>query len=76
MEIMEKPLLDMVRQVSEGVDNLQAALADRDAEITELKQMVEDLKVKHEDSLDQIKLYIKELEQIKANHAHSNDHSE
>lgn len=76
MEITKKSLVDLIKQINEFVCNLKAESAIKDKHIKELKAQNQELKESNLATLDQIKKYIKELEQIKSHYVDSNNNSE
>jgi len=76
MELTKKPLIDIIKQISDGIDGLHSELLLKDKKIADLKQQNEQLKKNNSDTLDQIREYIKELEQIRSHYVDSNNQSQ
>lgn len=73
MEITKKKLIDLIHEISENVDKLNAKLAKQENVINDLKSENEKLKQNSQTALDQIKEYIEELEQIRSHYVDSNN---
>ena len=73
MEITKKNLIDLINEIGENIDRLNAKLAKQEGFIEDLKSQNEKLKQNNHETLDQIKEYIEELEQIRSQHVDSNN---
>jgi len=72
-EVTKKNLIDLIHKISENVDRLNAKLAKQENVINDLKSQNEKLKQNNHATLDQIKAYIEELEQIRSHYVDSNN---
>lgn len=75
MEITKKSLMDLIKQINEVACKLKAELSNKDKQIQDLKLQNEHLKISNLATLDQIREYIKELEQIRTHYVDSNNNS-
>jgi hypothetical protein len=75
MEITKKHLVDLVREIGAGIDRLNEKLEKQNREIEDLKLQNRCLKENNRLTLDKIKEYIKELEQIRSHYVDSNNKS-
>lgn len=73
MEITKKNLIDLINEIGENIDRLNAKLAKQEGFIEDLKSQNEKLKQNNHETLDQIKEYIEELEQIRSQYVDSNN---
>lgn len=73
MEITKKNLIDLINEIGENIDRLNVKLAKQEGVIEDLKSQNEKLKQSNHDTLDQIKEYIEELEQIRSHYVDSNN---
>ena len=73
MEITKKNLIDLINEIGESIDRLNAKLAKQEGFIEDLKSQNEKLKQNNHETLDQIKEYIEELEQIRSQYVDSNN---
>ena len=73
MEITKKNLIDLINEIGENIDRLNAKLAKQEGFIEDLKSQNEKLNQKNHETLDQIKEYIEELEQIRSQYVDSNN---
>ncbi len=73
MEITKKNLIDLINEIGENVDRLNVKLAKQEGVIEDLKSQNEKLKQNNHETLDQIKEYIEELEQIRSQYVDSNN---
>lgn len=74
MTTTKKTLIDILKSIDQGVEELQKQLSNLTSEVTYLKLENESLKRNNQITLSQIKEYIQELEQIR-NHYVDNNHS-
>jgi hypothetical protein len=75
MEVSKKLLMDLIKQINTDTDNLISELSLKNKEIKDLRMQNEYLKESSLATLDQIREYIKELEQIKTHYVDSNNNS-
>ena len=75
MEVSKKLLMDLIKQINTDTDNLITELSLKNKEIEDLRMQNEHLKESSLATLDQIREYIKELEQIKTHYVDSNNNS-
>ena len=75
MEVSKKLLMDLIKQINTDTDNLISELSLKNKEINDLRMQNEYLKESSLATLDQIREYIKELEQIKTHYVDSNNNS-
>ena len=75
MEVSKKLLMDLIKQINTDTDNLISELSLKNKEIKDLRMQNEYLKESSLATLDQIREYIKELEQIKTHNVDSNNNS-
>lgn len=73
MEITKKNLIDLINEIGENIDRLNAKLAKQEGFIEDLKSQNEKLRQNNHETLDQIKEYIEELEQIRSQYVDSNN---
>lgn len=73
MEVTKQNLIDLIHEISENVDKLNAKLAKQEKILNDLKSENERLKQNNQTVLDQIKEYIEELEQIRSHYVDSNN---
>jgi beta-lactamase class A len=67
--------MDLIKQINTDTDNLISELSLKNKEIKDLRMQNEYLKESSLATLDQIREYIKELEQIKTHYVDSNNNS-
>jgi len=75
MEVDNKALIYLIKQINRSVDKLIFELNLKDKQIEDLKIQNQELKNSSAVILNQIKEYIKELEQIKNHYVDSNNNS-
>jgi uncharacterized coiled-coil DUF342 family protein len=75
MKITKKNLIDLIQEINDNLDGLNKKLAKQDSLIKDLKAQNESLKQNNHDTLDQIKEYIEELEQIRSHYVDSNNNT-
>ena len=73
MEITKKNLFDLINEIGDNIDRLNTKLAKQEDFIKDLKFRNEKLKQNNHVTIDQIKEYIKELEQIRSQYVDSNN---
>lgn len=74
IEVTKQSLIDVIKQINTGVDNLKKELQEKNKEIEELKSNNQHLKQSNKSTLDQIRQYIQELEKIRTHYVDSNNH--
>ena len=70
---MKQQLLDTITQINDNLSKLQMKLEYQEKEIAFLKEQNEILKKNNNNTLAQIKEYIKELEKIRSHYVDSNN---
>ncbi len=75
MEVDNKALIYLIKQINRSVDKLIFELNLKDKQIEDLKIQNQELKNSSAIILNQIKEYIKELEQIRNHYVDSNNNS-
>jgi len=75
MKITKKNLIDLIQEINDNIDGLNKKLVKQDSVIQDLKSQNENLKQNNHDTLDQIKEYIEELEQIRNHYVDSNNNT-
>ena len=75
MEVDNKALIYLIKQINRSVDKLIFELNLKDKQIEDLKIQNQELKNSSAVILNQIKEYIKELEQIRNHYVGSNNNS-
>ena len=75
MKITEQQLIDTIHQIGNKVDDLVVKSAKQEKQIIELKLQNDELKKSNQATLDQIKEYIQELEQIRNHYVDSNNNT-
>lgn len=70
---MKQQLLDTITQINDNLSKLQMKLEYQEKEIVFLKEQNEILKKNNNNTLAQIKEYIKELEKIRSHYVDSNN---
>ena len=71
MTIRKQDLIDIIHEIDKAVDLLINDSYRKHQAIKELQKRNAQLEAKNQDTLNQIKDYIKELEQIRSHHANS-----
>lgn len=75
MEVDNKALIYLIKQINRSVDKLIFELNLKDKQIEDLKIQNQELKNNSATILNQIKEYIKELEEIRNHYVDSNNNS-
>ncbi len=75
MEVDKKALIHLIKKINSNVDKLIFELNVKDKQIEELKIQNQELKNNSATILNQIKEYIKELEEIRNHYVDSNNNS-
>ena len=73
MEITKNHLIELIRNIDVGVSQMSDKLQAQEQEIQELRLQNQALKDSNRATLDQIKQYIKELEEIRNHYVDSNN---
>jgi len=73
MEITKKHLIEIIQDIGAKIDELNAKINIQAQQLAELKSQNNQLKKTNQDTLDQIKEYIEELEQIRNHYVDSNN---
>jgi predicted RNase H-like nuclease (RuvC/YqgF family) len=75
MEITKKHLIDVIHEIRQNIDQLKTKIQKQAQIIEDLKLQNMQLKKNNSDTLDHIKQYIEELEQIRSRYVDSNNKS-
>lgn len=75
MKITEQSLIDLIKKIDLGAQEMSQKLEQQEDEIREIKLENQRLKENNQATLEQIKEYIKELEKIRSHYVDSNNHS-
>ena len=75
MKTTKKNLIDLIHEINDNIDGLNKRLAKQEKMIQDLKSQNESLKQNNHDTLDLIKEYIEELEQIRSHYVDSNNNT-
>lgn len=75
MKVTKQQLLDTILQISDKVDKMLIKINEQKDEIAELKQRNSALLQNNRHTLDQIKGYIQELEEIRSHYVNSSGQS-
>lgn len=73
MEQTKKAITEIIKQIGNNIDFLQSELSLKNRQIEELRLQNEQLKENNSATLDQIREYIKELEQIRSHYVDSSN---
>ena len=73
MEITKQQLIEIIHEIGEKIEKLAAKSARQRQQIKDLESQNEDLKKSSQATLDQVREYIKELEQIRSHYVDSNN---
>ena len=76
MEVTKQDLFDLIHQTDRKIDKLLNRISKQEQRILDLETQNNDLKRGNQETLSQIKEYIKELEQIRNHYVDSNNSSE
>lgn len=69
----KQSLINLINQIDDKIENLLTKINTQQQTIKELESQNEHLKRNNQKTLDQIKEYIRELEQIRAHYVNSHD---
>lgn len=75
MEVSKKLLIDLIKQINSDTEKLISELNLKNKELEDLRMQNKHLKESSLATLDQIREYIKELEQIRTHYVNSNNNS-
>ncbi len=75
MKVTKQELLDTIAHISEKLDGVLEKVSDQERQIRDLKSHNSDLVQNNRKTLDQIKEYIKELEEIRNHYVNSSNQS-
>jgi predicted RNase H-like nuclease (RuvC/YqgF family) len=75
METKTQELIDNIRKIGNKIDDLTSKLLKQELQIENLKIQNEVLTKNNQSTIDQIKEYLKELEQIRNHYVNSNDNT-
>ena len=76
MEVTKQQLIETINHISDKIDEIMVKSAKKEQQIIELLSQNEELKNSNQATLDQIKEYIKELEQIRNHYVDSYNNTE
>ncbi|MDP4709091.1 MAG: hypothetical protein NWS20_03700 [Rickettsiaceae bacterium] len=76
MEITKQQLIDTIHQIGNKIDDMLVKSAKQEQQIMDLQSQNKELKKNNQATLDQIKEYIQELEQIRNHYVDSHNNSE
>lgn len=76
MEVTKYDLFDLIHQTDRKIDELLNKISKQEQRILDLETQNNDLKRGNQETLSQIKEYIKELEQIRNHYVDSNNSPE
>lgn len=71
MEVTKQNLLDLINQIGEKIDGLNNKLTQQEKFIEELREENHKLKSDNQSTLDQVKVYVEELEKIRDHYVNS-----
>jgi predicted DNA-binding protein YlxM (UPF0122 family) len=75
MEITKKALIDLIKKIDSGIEEMSNKLQKQEQEIKDMQLQNQSLKENNRATLEQIKEYIKELEKIRSHYVDSNNQS-
>lgn len=75
MEIAKKTLIDLIKKIDLGIEEMSNKLQKQEQEIKDMQLQNQSLKENNRATLEQIKEYIKELEKIRSHYVDSNNPS-
>jgi uncharacterized coiled-coil protein SlyX len=75
MEITKNSLIEQIHEIGKKIEDLNAKLAKQGRLIEDLNSQNKSLKQQNSATLDQIKEYIEELEQIRSHYVNSNNNT-
>jgi predicted nucleic acid-binding Zn-ribbon protein len=76
MEVTKQQLIETIHYISDKIDEIMVKSAKKEQQIIDLLSQNEELKNSNQATLDQIKEYIKELEQIRSHYVDSHNNTE
>ena len=75
MEITKKTLIDLIKKIDSGIEEMSNKLNKHEQEIRDMQLQNQSLKENNRATLEQIKEYIKELEKIRSHYVDNNNQS-
>jgi predicted nucleic acid-binding Zn-ribbon protein len=76
MEITKQQLIDTIHHIGDKIDEMLVKSAKQEKKIMDLQSQNKELKKNNQATLDQIKEYIQELEQIRNHYVDSHNNTE
>ncbi|RTK92688.1 MAG: hypothetical protein EKK61_03105 [Rickettsiales bacterium] len=76
MKITKQHLINLIKEIDGNIDGLLTKINNQGKIINDLKSQNENLRLNNQKTLDQIKEYIKELEQIRSHYVNSNNNNQ
>lgn len=76
MKITKQHLISLIKEINSKVDSLLFKINNQEKIISDLQAQNENLKLNNQKTLDQIKEYIKELEQIRSHYVNINNNNQ
>ena len=76
MEITKQQLIDTIHHIGDKIDEMLVKSAKQAQQIMDLHSQNKELKKNNQETLDQIKEYIQELEQIRNHYVDSHNNTE
>jgi len=73
MEITKQQLIEIIHEIGKKIEKLAAKSARQRQQIKDLESQNEDLKKSSQATIDQVREYIQELEQIRSHYVDSNN---
>lgn len=75
-KITKQHLIRLIKEIDSNIDGLLFKITNQEKIIHDLQSQNENLKMNNQKTLDQIKEYIKELEQIRSHYVNSNNNNQ
>lgn len=75
MEITKKTLIDLIKKIDLGIEEMSNKLQKQEQEIKDMQLQNQSFKENNRATLEQIKEYIKELEKIRSHYVDNNNQS-
>lgn len=76
MKITKQHLINLIKEIDSNIDGLLTKINNQEKIIHDLQSQNENLRLNNQKTLDQIKEYIKELEQIRNHYVNSNNNNQ
>ncbi len=76
MKITKQHLINLIKEIDGNIDGLLTKINNQGKIINDLQSQNENLRLNNQKTLDQIKEYIKELEQIRSHYVNSNNNTQ